>query len=54
MLTFSDKKWDLVTVLHESLKIEKTLTAEDIAKMLKKSLYVSFVMSKFSIDWLIF
>ena len=50
MLTFSGKGRDLVTVLHESSGIGKTLTAEGIAKMLKKSLYVSFVVSKFSID----
>lgn len=54
MLTFSDKKQDLVTVLHESSRIEIILTAENITKMLKKSLYISFVVLKFSINWLIF
>ncbi len=50
MLTFSDKKQDLMTVLHESSRIEIILTAEDITKMLKKSLYISFVVLKFSIN----
>lgn len=54
MLTFSGKGRGLVAVLHGPPGTGKTLTAEGIAEMLKKSLYVSFVVSKFSVDWLIF